>query len=63
MHLQAVNQVLAGNVQRAFAVVRPPGHHAGAETYSGFCFYNNIAVAAQTALAHPGEDASYCPQL
>lgn len=30
-----------------FAVVRPPGHHAGRERAAGFCFFNNIAIAAQ----------------
>jgi acetoin utilization deacetylase AcuC-like enzyme len=30
-----------------FAAIRPPGHHAGAEVASGFCFFNNIAIATQ----------------
>jgi acetoin utilization deacetylase AcuC-like enzyme len=45
--LAAVEAVLAGQVANAFAVVRPPGHHASAERGMGFCIYNNIAVAAR----------------
>jgi hypothetical protein len=49
--MQAVEKVLDGDVQRAFAVVRPPGHHAESSAFMGFCFYNNAAVAAHAALA------------
>lgn len=35
--------------KRAFAVVRPPGHHCGEDTPSGFCFVNNVTVAAAHA--------------
>ncbi|KAF8059654.1 Hdac6 [Scenedesmus sp. PABB004] len=51
---QAVRAVLTGEVEAAFAVVRPPGHHAESEALQGFCFYNNVAVAARAALARPG---------
>jgi len=34
------------NIQRAFVAIRPPGHHCGEDTPSGFCFVNNVAVAA-----------------
>ena len=46
----AVDEVVAGNVQRAFCAVRPPGHHAESDNPMGFCIYNNIAVAAAYAL-------------
>ena len=43
--------VLAGRVRNGFALVRPPGHHAEADRAMGFCLFNNVAVAAEAALA------------
>jgi acetoin utilization deacetylase AcuC-like enzyme len=43
--------VLHGEAKNAFAIVRPPGHHAEPERAMGFCIFNNIAIAAQDALA------------
>ena len=41
-------QKLVAQGERAvFALCRPPGHHAGADTYGGYCFLNNAAIAAQ----------------
>ena len=51
---QAVQAVCRGSVERAFAVVRPPGHHAECARAMGFCFYNNVAVAALAARQEPG---------
>jgi acetoin utilization deacetylase AcuC-like enzyme len=34
----------------AYVLTRPPGHHAGANFFGGYCFFNNVAVAAQAAL-------------
>jgi acetoin utilization deacetylase AcuC-like enzyme len=48
--VDAVDRVLAGDVQRAFCAVRPPGHHAESERVMGFCLFNNVAVAAAHAL-------------
>jgi len=44
--IDAVNMVVDGKARNAFALVRPPGHHAGAYYALGFCLFNNIAVAA-----------------
>jgi len=47
----AVEAVMTGNVDNAFAVVRPPGHHAINDRGMGFCIFNNIAIAAKFALS------------
>lgn len=43
----AVKLTIIASEQNDFAVVRPPGHHAGIERASGFCLFNNIAIAVQ----------------
>ncbi len=46
-----VDLLLSGAHQTAFALVRPPGHHANANHAGGFCIFNNAAIAAAHALA------------
>jgi len=45
----ALDGVKAGEFQRAFCAVRPPGHHATPTQAMGFCLFNNIAIAARYA--------------
>jgi len=44
--ISAIDSVLSGEVDRAFPIVRPPGHHAEADRPMGFCLFNNVAVGA-----------------
>jgi len=48
--LVAVEAVMKGEMNSAFALVRPPGHHAISDRAMGFCIFNNIAIAAKFAL-------------
>lgn len=51
--LEAARQVLSGEIDNAFCAVRPPGHHAESSRAMGFCYFNNVAVAARY-LQHEG---------
>ena len=45
----AARRVAAGDLDRAFCAVRPPGHHAEPDTAMGFCLFSNVAIAARAA--------------
>ena len=51
---RAIEAVHAGRVNNAFALVRPPGHHAERTAAKGFCLYNNVAIAARYAQSKLG---------
>ncbi|MFC1916505.1 histone deacetylase, partial [Chloroflexota bacterium] len=48
--IKATEAIINGEVNSAFALVRPPGHHATSRQAMGFCLFNNIAIAAKYAL-------------
>lgn len=52
--IQAVDGIMDGSFKRAFCAIRPPGHHAEPSVTMGFCFLNNIAIAAEHAIKHHG---------
>ena len=52
--IAATDAVIAGELTNAFCSVRPPGHHACHSSAMGFCFVNNVAVAAKHALERHG---------
>ncbi len=52
----AVDEVMTRKVRSAFVATRPPGHHAELATPMGFCFFNNVAVAARHARSIYGAD-------
>ena len=49
--IRATEAVMDGEVDSAFGLVRPPGHHATYQRAMGFCLFNNIAIATKYALA------------
>ncbi len=49
--IAAIESVLDGRTRKAHALVRPPGHHAAPAMVDGYCFLNNTALAAETAIA------------
>lgn len=52
--LAAIDAVADGSVRNAYALLRPPGHHATPDRAMGFCFFNNVAIAARYAQQRHG---------
>ena len=50
--IEAASAALEGKAGGVFALVRPPGHHATRNRAQGFCLFNNLAIAAEYALAN-----------
>lgn len=54
--LTMADQVVSGGLDNAFALSRPPGHHAERSAALGFCLFNNVAIAARYLQQHHGLD-------
>jgi len=52
--LDTVRRVMSGEIDNAFCAIRPPGHHAETNRAMGFCYFNNVAIAAQYLLVQWG---------
>lgn len=52
--IAATDAVIEGQLENAFCATRPPGHHATRGQAMGFCFFNNVAIAAKHALDRHG---------
>ena len=52
--LTAIDAIMKGEINNAYCLVRPPGHHALPDEAMGFCLFNNVAVAARYAIDYYG---------
>ncbi len=52
--VEGLERIFSGDIDNAFCLVRPPGHHATAERGMGFCLFNNNAIAARFAIREFG---------
>lgn len=53
--IKAADMVAQGEINNAFCIIRPPGHHAGPEAARGFCIFNNVAIVARSLIARHKE--------
>lgn len=53
---ECLDQLVSGEATSAFALIRPPGHHAERDSARGFCLFNNIALAAHYAMRKLGAE-------
>jgi len=56
--VSAARSVLAGGHRVAYALARPPGHHAGPQNFGGYCYLNNTALAAELVTQSGGRAAT-----
>ncbi|KAK9306620.1 hypothetical protein QLX08_002802 [Tetragonisca angustula] len=49
--INLVESICKGEIQNGMAIIRPPGHHAMKSEYCGYCFFNNVAIAAEKILS------------
>jgi len=49
--VQGARELISGNMDNGMVLTRPPGHHAEVRQAMGFCFFNNVALAAEYALS------------
>ena len=54
----AARTVVGGDADAAYALARPPGHHAGPDNFGGYCYLNNSAIAAELVTAAGGRAAT-----
>src|SRR5579863_8722357 len=52
--ITAIDAIMSGEIDNAYCLVRPPGHHAMSDEAMGFCLFNNVAVAARYAIDYYG---------
>jgi len=48
--VELCDQIVNGQIDNGIAIIRPPGHHARSSTTSGYCIFNNVAIAASTMI-------------